>query len=90
LRQGQHFGFTWAKDYWWRVGRQYDFRHVYDWPLLTLPEQAYGERIGRAAHESLCYSLIVDSTWNLHLAVQVSQKVKPVQFAQRHQRAGVA
>jgi hypothetical protein len=59
-------------------------------PLLTLPEQPHGESFWRTTDEPLRHDFIIHTPRDLHFVEQASEQFQPIQFAQSHQRAGIA
>ena len=55
-----------------------------------LPEQSHRKSIGGTTDEPMRYDLIIDSMRDLDFTEQASEQTQPVQFAQSHQRAGIA
>ena len=52
---------------------------------FSVPEQAYRDGISLAADEAFGDDLVIDGAWNLQLAEEPCQEVKPVELAQRDQ-----
>jgi hypothetical protein len=84
LCQDQCLGLSWAEDDGGCVSEDQWGQYVHDRARLTLPEQTHSECVWSTSHQTLRDDLVVHSTGNLHLLVQIRQEIKSIQLAQDH------